>query len=102
MTRREFDSETKENWGCRMASDERCHYFDRRRKEHRGSPADGPTETEPDYIVGRAEYLRRARLNRALWEPVPMVFYRGFPFFGVQQWKARNGRTMLRGNPPRW
>lgn len=88
MTKREFDKLTKENWGERMASDERCSYRDSRFLEHAGSPSRNPTAKPFDYIAFRAaEAAREGVLPLAL----------GSKFRAPQAFRAANGRPMLEG-----
>ena len=64
MTKREFDHETKENWGEQgMARDERCDYRERRMLEHNGSGAHGSTRTRMSLIDRRADHARRRNIG---------------------------------------
>ena len=60
MTKQDFDTETKQNWGSKcMASDERCAYRNSRHLEHNGSGSDAPTVTKLDLILRRGREMRR-------------------------------------------
>ena len=103
MTKREFDAATKENWGGRMASDERCSYRERRMREHNGCGAYGPSCAPTDYITRRANEMARTRAGRYPWEPVLATLGIGSRFRAPQAWAAQTGRSMLGGEGrPRW
>jgi len=93
MTKREFDAETKRNWGGpNMARDERCNYRAGRFMEHRGSGAHYPTETA-DYLAARMFETVRMRQGSTR-----------FAVLGVSSrwrapaaYRATQGRTLLTG-----
>lgn len=93
MTRREFDQATKENWGGRMASDERASYRERRLLEHGSGPAFGDWKPygPDDYLARRAAKMRRLRAWRYPWDkPLPTLGI-GSPFWAPQKMRATAG-----------
>ena len=101
MTRREFDTETKQNWGSKcMASDERCAYRNNRYLEHNGSGSDGSTATPYDLILRRGWEMIRRNHRHACGRYANMdgrldTLGTGSKWRNVAAHRAANGLSML-------
>lgn len=95
MTKREFDAETKHNYGSRIARDERASYRAIRLLEHNGSGAHNPS-----YPYGPVDYLadrmrRMAELRRCGCAGITLGI--GSPFRAPVAWRASQGKPLLAG-----
>lgn len=99
MTRREFDRATRQNWGGRMASDERQAYRRERLLPAFGCPALAPCLAgwTRDYIAERAAQVAALRGARYAHESILATLGRGSQYRAPQAYRAASGKPLLFG-----